>query len=453
MASEEGRLVGSGSFSVDSRRAVAVLRERQVPLDFWRPALWVRCATACGATKMSFERSYASMTIRFDGEPLPPAVLKQPYGRLAQGEPGEAERWFGWALLHTAVAGMKVTAASGRGSERAAYSFSAEGSITPADKIPGKETVISVRYPIIVTESMPAKSPPFWSLSLSTLSPPGCCPWVADAASFPIEYKDLNVRTLHIPWESRRSRSGALYHAQGRRIWVAVPARKASLRLALLGTLVHDWQLPGFPIPLEICVDDPGLLLDASLASPLRDDSFQAAVAAGRAAAERFALALLDRHAKSMALVGAMLLGDRARRLDWVAALGLVRGDEPSPSLFDFVVRLPMVRKRRSGDFLRITRTAESLKVLREAARNSLRTPEADKLDPVRTALWQTPLFFSTLGKTLSLMDLSGSKARPCSWTAFEPPRSGTPAALWAISPLDTLFLVKRFPQRKGALR
>ncbi|MBI3297953.1 MAG: hypothetical protein HYZ75_07310 [Elusimicrobia bacterium] len=450
MPREQGRLVGAGSFRVDSKRAAEVLRERQLADSFWRPALWVRCAAACGASTFEIKRTATGMTIRFDGRPIPPAVLEQPFASLVDGQPDAAERWFGWALLHTAVERMRVSAASGRGADRASYAYPTDGSTRAGGRAPGDDTVIEVRWGMFGQVLMSA--PPGWILGVYSFPNLGL-EWTADPAPFPITCKEVGASFSQAPWERRPRREAAVTAAGRRRLRVAGPVRKACLRLSTLGTVVHRTTLRAFALPLEVDVDDPDLSVDASLASAVRDEAFEAASAAGRTAAVRYALAFLARHEKAMALTGGLLLKEPALRWQWVIEFGLARGDEGAIPTAAGLKRLLMALRGRSGDRLRVVRCAESVKVLREAARLSLSTPEADGEDPVRTALWRTGLFFSTAGRPLSLLELTGGLEGLRPWKQFHPPTWREAEAHWVLSPLDTVYLRKRFPERRGLVR
>lgn len=423
---DDGRLVESGAFRVDSRRAVGVLRGRQLRDSFWRPALWVRCAAACGATRLSFSRRVGSLTVAFDGKPLPRALLEQPFGSLMSGGADPVSRWFGWAVLHTAVPGLKVTAASGSGARRAAACCGHDGEVTAVEPDKERGTVVTARWtPVgLRGELHPASWFLGWRGEHGVTLPGG-----VEGAPFPIDY---GGGVSQAPWPGpelvRSSPNGA------------------SLKLYLLGTLVHDGPLDGFPLPLSVALRDDALSTDASLSAAVRDAAFAAAAGRARAVGTRFALDAVRAHARSFRLAARLLAEREDLRLAWVEALGVVRGDEP---FFPALKRL-FSDPRRSGDRQRVLRAAESAARLRGWALAALRSRRADEADPLRAALWEAPLFVSTLGTGLSLAELDGdAKGAPELWRRLSPPPGRRASTVWSLSPLDAIFLTKRFPARK----
>lgn len=422
---EDGRLVERGAFRVDSRRAVAVLRGRQLKDSFWRPALWVRCAAACGATRLSFSRRVGSLTIAFDGKPLPRALLEQPFGRLVEGEADPVARWFGWAVLHTAVPGVTVTAVSGSGARRAAACYGHDGEVAAAEPDGERGTVVTARWtPVGLRGEL---HPAAWFLG-SRGEHGVTLPGGVEAAPFPIDYGGLS----QAPW------------AGPERVLPAPGG--AALKLYMLGTLVHDGPLEGFPLPLSVALRDDALTTDASLSAAVRDEAFAAAAERARAVGTRFALEAVRSHTRSFGLAARLLAEREDLRLGWVEALGVVRGDEP---LLGGLKRL-FSDPRRSGDRLRVLRAAESAARLRGWALAALRSRLADAGDPLRRALWEAPLFVSTLGTGLSLAELDcDAKGVPELWRRLAPPPGRRAGTVWALSPLDAIFLTKRFPVRK----
>jgi hypothetical protein len=423
--SGDERLVESGGFRVDARRAVEVLRGRQLRASFWRPALWVRCAAACGASRLRFYRRGGTLTVAFDGKPLPRALLAQPFGRLVEGEADPVARWFGWALLHTAVPGVKVAVASGAGARRAAAVCDHEGGVVAADPDAERGTVVTARWnPVGLHGEL---HPAAWFLGASgehgVVLPKG-----VEGAPFPIEYGVLS----QTPWASASS--------------VLASPGGAAVRLYLLGTLVHDGPLPDFPLPLAVSLRDDALATDASLGAVVRDGAFAAACQRARTLGTRFALEAVRAHARPFRLAARLLAEREDLRLGWVEALGVVRGDEP---LFSGLKRL-FSDPRRSGDRLRVLRAAESAARLRGWALAALRSRRADEGDPLRKALWEVPLFAATDGSALSLAELDPDvKGAPELWRRLAPSPGRRAAAVWALSPLDAIFFTKRFPARR----
>ncbi|HVE13562.1 MAG TPA: hypothetical protein VNI01_09230, partial [Elusimicrobiota bacterium] len=75
--SEEGVFVGSGSFRVDRRKALELLRDKAVEDLAFCPRFWARAAVAGGATWVRAKGSGgwlsgSSFELRFDGLPFGP---------------------------------------------------------------------------------------------------------------------------------------------------------------------------------------------------------------------------------------------------------------------------------------------------------------------------------------------------------------------------------------------
>lgn len=415
---EDGKLVGRGGFRVDRRRALEVLRARQLPEGYWVPRLWLRLAAACGARRVRMSGLLpAGARIEFDGDPLSCRLLQDPFGRLAAGEGSAKEQWLGWALLHSLPPGAEVRIASGLGTARAATRYKGDGEGRREAPDDGDQTVVDVRSGAAAD----------W---FSKIRPADAALASADAVPFRLE---TPLGSL-VPWERRRE-AGALRLAEmGRRLRARMGA-SPSLRLFHWGVAAHAEELTDFPLPVEAGVDDPALTLDASLDSALEDDAFARAVAAGRRAAERFALAWLKRHGRSMRLAGELVAGSAARQALW------------SRPAMRRLTRLLHPASPPSGDDLRVVRAAQDCALLRRAAMTGLRSPRIDSNDTVRAALWRAPLLFAYGGRPLALLDLGLDGCGPEAWERSGPP-PGTPGPrVWELARSDAEFL-RDFPKR-----
>ncbi|MBI5594570.1 MAG: hypothetical protein HY928_00625 [Elusimicrobia bacterium] len=447
MAEDGGRLVGSGSFKVDAARAIASLRQRQLPRDFWRPTLLIRLASACGASRLSFTKTLRRLTVRFDGDPIPPDTLREPFGRLAGGTDDPVLRWFTWSVLHSSLPGVTITAASGQGGARAAFRYGPEGQAEPVPPGIDGETVITASWSLFKSMEGDSLHPTFWPLVapqvgwLSTMLHKG------DAASFSISFTEQGFSRKQVPWEKRKPREGRFRMQDGRRTFCRLAEDQAKVHIAVLGTRVALMDLPEVPLPVEVTVEEPDLELDASLDSPVRDMALNGAVGLGNRAAGRFMLELLEHHARAMKLAGAWLVKDRRARKEWVEAMGLIRGDEGSRLLELLGVGIE-TRGARSGDKRRVVETARMTLFLRGAAERTLRSRAVDARERLRDALWKTPLFFDGRGRPLSLDDAGAAAGVPSMTNSFDPPAPNRADLLWVLSPLDAIFLKRRFPER-----
>lgn len=451
MAEEEGRLVDSGSFRVDAARAVKSLRSRQLARGFWRPGLYIRLASACGATRFSLTRGVKSMVIRFDGRPIPPQTLAEPFGRLVGGAGDPVLRWFAWALLHSSEEKVTVSAASGAGAQRRAFRYGADGRSTPVPPSPGGDTEVTLAWGVFLDNDLTSSHPAAWPI-VNTQIPPVTAFETGDPAPFPMSFIGYGVTRRHVPWEKRRPRDGTFRLVDRRRTFCRLGTGEGKLRLSVLGTRVEAMDLPEVPLPVDVTVDAPGLDVDASLDSPVRGPVFREACQTGRRAAEAFMLEVLERHAKAMKLTGAWLAVDARARLEWVAALGLIRGDEPGFLSYLFL-QAPPRRKFRSGDRLRIEQTAAMTRVLRDAAVRTLGSRGADRKDPLRDALWRAPLFLNGRGQPLSLEKIDPDSGVPAMTVTAGPPPLHLADLVWALSPMDAIYLRRRFRARPGSKR
>lgn len=85
---EKERFIESGSFRVDREKALEKLERYQLadPWDF--AAAWARMAVDSGATRLEASTSGETSLLRFDGRPLPEALLLDPLSGLF-GEEGD----------------------------------------------------------------------------------------------------------------------------------------------------------------------------------------------------------------------------------------------------------------------------------------------------------------------------------------------------------------------------
>lgn len=451
MAEDEGRLVESGSFRVDAARAVKSLRARQLGPGFWRPGLFIRLAAACGASRFTLTRKVKSMTIWFDGRPIPPTTLAEPFGRLVGGEVDPVLRWFAWALLHSTPKGVSVTAASGDGARRRAFKYAPDGQSTAVPPTAGTGTEVALTWSPFLDNDLTSEHPAAWPI-VNTRVPPITAFETGDPAPFPMSFVGYGVTRTHVPWEKRRPREGTFRLVDRRRTFCRLGSGEGKLRLALLGTRIEAMDLPEVPLPIDVTVDVPGLDVDASLDSPVQGPLFREACGTGRRAAEAFMFDLLKRHARAMKLTGAWLAVDARARLDWVESLGLIRGDEPGLLSFIFM-QTPPRRPFRSGDRRRIEETGALTRLLRDAAVRTLGCRDGDRKDPLRDALWKAPLFFDGRGQTLSLEVIDPDSAIPSMTVTAGPPPLNLARQVWALSPMDAIYLKRRFRARPGAKR
>lgn len=444
-AEEEGELVGSGGFRVAGARALEVLRQSQLDKRFWRPLLWLRLAAALGARKVSVVARATGVTFTLDGTTLDRALLEAPFSLFgSEGERPEA-RWLAYALAHTASEGVTVRLSSGRGRERRAFKFDVAGHGIPAEPATGSATVVAVSWPLVVpTLTVPAQGPWLWFQQENKAA----YPRLEEADAVPFELTTpLGTVT---PWERRKDPEAGLLTGYRRRVRVRLTPGPSRISLHHYGVRVYGTELGDLALAMSVDVDDPNLVLDASLNAPVGGPDMERSVAGGLAAAEKHGLRRLEHHAKTMRLTSRLLLSRPALRKLWgLSLLAEERVDRRVPWLIRAVNALTGGR-RPSGDALRVVRAGEFTAYLRAAALGRLRGRAIDARDPLRKALWETPLVFAATGRPLSLSDLDLDE-RPCSvWEKSSPAPAGAGAMMpWGLSSQDVAFL-RRFPKRKA---
>lgn len=443
---EDGELVGTGGFRVAGERALEVLRSAQLDKTFWRPLLWLRVAAALEARSFEVTAVRRSLTLSFDGRPLPKALLSEPLTVFSSGDGPPEARWLAYALVHTALPEVSVTLSSGRAAERRAFRFGADGHGTVSQPAAGAGTVVKVDWPVVLQAPKPPPHGPWrWFNPDLPESKNGLAG--ADAVPFRLTSPLGDVAC----WEKRKEPEAAAYRDGARRIRVALGGGQR-LGLHLLGVRVGGKTFDDMALPLSLDVDDPALTLDASLNSVVEDKAYHACVASGRNAAVRHGEARLEHHAKVMRLCAKLLVARPELRRDWQAAM-------TAPERIDR--RLPWMaralsalkgRSMPSGDALRVARAAAFTAFLRDAAITTLRGKAFDARLPLGLALWDTPLFFSATGVPLSLSELDLDE-RECSvWDEADPAPAGVGSMMvWSLCAADKDF-AKGFARRRARM-
>lgn len=432
-------LVGTGGFTVDPHRALAVLRERQLPDGFWRPLLWFRLASACRASRFTAEKAAFALRLAFDGDALPGTALAAPLGLLAAGGAEPRAACLGWALVHTLGEDRAVTVSSGAGADRRAFSFAADGTARAVPAAGGADTVVDIAWTPSEAISLGRHQPSEW-FGWAWSKDPSL--EAADAVPFRLT-TPLGVVE---PWETRGS-DASLSASDGRRLRVSLSDGAGGLSLHHLGVRVHGEPLDDLALPVIAAVDDPALSLTASLDSPVRDDAYWKALAAGRQAAMRDLLGRLEAHAAAMRACGPLVLTSRPMRQAWARAASWPQ-PEPSASWIDGL--LGLVPGRGGPAQAALARAASFTAYLRRAAMQTLRGPKIDSLDPLKTALWKTPAAFSATGRPLTLLEVDPPERRAPVWSESGPAPAGTAAdAVWGFSAGELAF-ASEFPVRRA---
>ncbi|MBI3297617.1 MAG: hypothetical protein HYZ75_05605 [Elusimicrobia bacterium] len=355
---ETGTFVGSGTFGLDPRRALEVLRARGLEAADAAPLLWVRVAVLQGAARVRLERRPDGFAARFDGEPLPRVCLSRPFDPLLGETPGsEAERQFAQALLHLSHPGVKTAVTSREGSD----------------------TLVEAAWPRRVLKRM--GHPAGWELRV-----PGSR---LDPTPIPVTLAVGGAESVVRPWARRHGAEGWSGTVDGLRCGVRVLkdfAAEPNAQLALHGVGVTAVPLEGFPLSADGWAESSDLSLNASLSKAVVDAAHRRATAALGKAVGLALTAGLARHARRMGLASAALRRDRSFLSAWRSAAA-ESAFKTGPGRRDRLVR--GVFRRPSGDAGLVADTAAWNTAWRYAFLNRSWHPESAA---VRAALQEAPL-------------------------------------------------------------
>ncbi|TPW18590.1 MAG: hypothetical protein FD126_3391, partial [Elusimicrobia bacterium] len=138
----DGEIVETGTFRIDTARALEKLSRFQLedPCEFLLP--WLRAAVRGGAVVIDLKTNSRGLTLEFDGEPLPARLLSDPFAGLFGEDGTERERELAYGLLASArLSPSRVEWASGQGPSRAWLSLGG-----PSKSNPGPRTALAVEW-------------------------------------------------------------------------------------------------------------------------------------------------------------------------------------------------------------------------------------------------------------------------------------------------------------------
>lgn len=315
---DEGVFVEEGGFSVDSRRAVEVLRARQLQhAGRVTPLLWVRLAVLSKATRVVLVWEPGRFEARFDGLPLPDVLMARPYDAFLGTMKGtRLMSQFGPALLHLAQPDVTVEVVSGEFDSRKAIYLEGPGAAPPAPQKDGlDETVVRAFW--TSAGSPEAGHPATWDL-------PSLTEYLT-ATPIPVTIGHYGKVSVVAPWARRYGKDAWSGDVGGLRCGMRVlphPEERTLLSFSVDGVTVEAEDPKGLPLPVEGWVDAPEAPLNASLdrfvKGPERDRARAAVWKALRAAY----IDAMERHARRMKLVGRMLERDQNLRWRWDEMMG-----------------------------------------------------------------------------------------------------------------------------------
>ncbi|HBL18276.1 MAG: hypothetical protein A2X36_10375 [Elusimicrobia bacterium GWA2_69_24] len=446
MADEE-KPVEVGSFRVARERMLEILKNYQLPEPRWFGKSVLRAACVGGATRFDvsqvreedglfkFVRGVCGVEFRFDGEPLSPAELKDPFAALVQEEDGATAR--GRELAFGLVNALRLepksmTLTSGSGAGRVEVSIHNDLSLE-SRPAPGTDTGTVLR---LVWGSL-------FDFGCKDLLGP-----VAPACRFPVVVDGT-------PWAYATDRPGLLgrdFEKGALRGRVRIPdvvGRPGRLDLFVHGVFAESVTMDGARVSVDGFADAPGLRLNLSQAAVVRDAAFDGAL---RLAGREGELLMLDEAAEQGRCMSGIVreLYEPGLRRVWNESLGgadawmVVERDD----LGSRVERLWSKLRELSGDDApaarkrRLIADAARTAWLREAAVRLLGDFDADAADPLLAKLWAAPLLAAADGGTVKLEEFFALQRKHGRIPVTRKPgKSGGETRVWLACEEDSLFL------------
>ncbi|MBI4424852.1 MAG: hypothetical protein HY554_14060 [Elusimicrobia bacterium] len=382
-----GERIGGGTFLVDRRRALQKLMRFVLP----EPDLFIlplaRAAAAGGATRLSIRRAAGALRIEFDGQELDAAFVDDPFGALVSTEAPPGRRALALGLLTSLSAGRAAVLGSPAGGRR----FTSGETSEPA-------------APASALNQVSIESP------LRGVSPRGLARLLRERAP------GLTLRLEDVACaEAGAGAEGALalpFEAGPLRGLVRVP--EALSVASTLEACVHGVGagpatvvLPGLQV--EGWLNDDSLTLSLSQTSVVRDNRFNDLAQAVAPHAERLALRAASLLRRSRAR--------RERRLRlpgfaelWAAAVARGGVGALRAGFASAAARTAAAVAGDEAASAELAREAKAARWLRHGARRLLRSLEGDVGDPLRRALWKTPLLITADGHAVSLEAIERSR-------------------------------------------
>lgn len=257
-------LVDTGSFRVDRAKALEKLKGFQFrdAEGFLLP--WVRCAVASGASRIRIERIDRGLRIRFNGDPITPATLKDPYEALFSevGASGPARHLAVGLLAALRLAPAKIRIASGAGASRGCLNIGPADQDDRADGT-GTDTDMEIR----------------WSGFASLILIERCLAAASAGLGPSAPRVTLDGRLIEA---GAPSGDGAVQVLEGTARGFVTRLRESArpgIRLYHLGALVEELPWPDKHHPFEARLENAAFKLDISQSGVVRDRVFDAAVA------------------------------------------------------------------------------------------------------------------------------------------------------------------------------
>lgn len=360
----EGEHVSSGSFRLETGRAIEKLRHfrdpKAGPLVFW-----IRCATACGPARLEIAERDRTLTLAFDGAPLPRAALADPLAALFTSAASEAELQFARGVMHAWPAASSFEATSGPPGDRWTLRALApdDRKLSRAEGGAGTELRITINDPELL-----------WShpRPLETVA---CRPRSHLWTPYPILFKEGGAALRR--YERARPSFGELeFGSPGLPGKLSIPpagAERLAVDVHYLGVFVDAVVQPLAPIPAVGKLDARELQLDLTQASLVHTDRLAGLRTTIEAQAEELLLKVCEDLVKRMPETARILRGSRyARRLWRQAFAPAAKRSRPKDGPWSKLLRALRLRPS-SEDLQLVLDDAEACRWISEAAEKSLK--------------------------------------------------------------------------------
>ncbi|HNW43146.1 MAG TPA: hypothetical protein PKI19_01485 [Elusimicrobiales bacterium] len=462
---EEGELVESGTFRVDTRRMLEVLSRYQLQSPYLFLRAWTRCAVASGASevrlKLAAGAAGAGFEFAFDGRLFTNEELSDVYAPLLAGGQGRGRHLAAGLLAILKTDPGLVSISSGQ--EAVTVAGTPEAAAAPAA---GNRTVLRVLW-----AKEPAELPlgRIFRYPLESAAALACCPIAVHAPGGDSK-----------PFKEIKPPAGALSFEEGRRrgfiapafgdgsapVADQVPPANSETGIHVLGGFAETFALRMPLAPVSADINDDDLALDASFSKCVRDERFVAALAFLDKQAETLIFHEIREQKRDLDIVGSLVKNPGHLRLwrarmeylkDWETAsvpgwrdylsgflLGLVSAAFTGTSVAKY---LPEPKDPET--FSRISRTGPRTWWLQDACRRTLKGRSAAPGEPVLHALWRAPVLLSTKGAALSLSAVHkrAQDGRLAVSRAFEGESFFEEEAVWLSSFRDEAFLNDWIPR------
>lgn len=447
---QEGELVETGTFRVDTSRMQEVLARYQLQRPEQFAAAWLRCASACAAKSMRLARAEGEggtgFEFSFDGAPLPAADIEDFNSGLLSGG-NAAGRFFSAGLLALQRTEPASVMASSGG---IASELSGGGQRSVRPPADGGRTSLHVLW------RAGAPGLPFTAVQAEFLRCLDLC-----AASFTCsgdtvgEYSSRAVDPAGLYFDSG-GRRGAVYRRDHTVTPLAGfhPEQDSMVGIHVLGVRAESltWRMPLAPVKLDL--NDDTLDLDVTMSACVKNEKYEALTAYAEDRVRDLVIREIARQRNALEALGAALGDPQLVRL-WRARMKHEEAwqsattdwkDAYLPEFFRqfFPGRPPLTpaQQRLYDDGFRYW-------WLQDACRRVLKGLNTAPEVPWLRTLWEAPVMLSCEGELLGLADLHRRwiKGMIKVSRSVAAERISAGKAVWLASARDERFLNEWIPK------